>query len=333
MMSVIGPPFIGFPLFFMSLYGPQLLAKRFYSHFQRLVFGYVGLTIAVGIGSFLVVYLNPMGYGYAQAAQACIYAGKDQCTAIYQDIFSSGPSPLETTMQTWAVVVFFECVLRTVRKAILVQMDFAFMRNTSIAAFAFGFVPAIVVVKEVYPTDARAYLIAMYVPHVVMCIVFSARFCFNMRKMTLGQDGPWNTYAMRSSSLGSFTCPSTPISESGSASADAAGRAGAGAVGAHGSSDRFREASAASIEEGDNSRKVIWASEFDESIGFCGHIPGVGLLYWIWYAFIRPNVASTPERSDFEYVPCCCSGRCRRRRKKEVLLAKDSLCTLEEVAQ
>jgi hypothetical protein len=200
LMSVIGPPFIAFPLFFLATYGPQLLAKRFYSAFRVLAYGSVGIALVVGVASCAIVYSNVEVYAYSFGAQSCVYAGTAGCSGVYHDIFNAEGS-MDMALRAWGVCVIFECVLRVLRKSMTAQCDFRFMAQASAFCFFCGFIPAIAVVYVHFPAYAYCYLIAMYVPHTMMCIIFAGRFYCNMQKMMAGEPGPWSVHAMSTAQI------------------------------------------------------------------------------------------------------------------------------------
>jgi hypothetical protein len=171
--------------------GPRLLAKKEYKRFAafaRIVIGCVYLLIPLIMGSVL-----PFRDGMARSygANACVYAKDEQCVPFFTHVFgqngSGGDFTLFFTFGVFVIGASVEAVFCVLRAVLLSMVDLDFMVRGTVLAIVF-YIPAIVVAATVFPFagHASAFFVAMYLPQVVLCVLFTYRIHTLLQKLLKG---------------------------------------------------------------------------------------------------------------------------------------------------
>ena len=151
------------------------------------------LTFALACGAVWLGFAMGSNLAYDFGENACVYAGQEQCAEIYANVFL-GPDSLSNLFSTvFGPTVSMQLLFAFLRCALATCHDFDFLAKASWVCFIFGFIPSILVARF-WTNTASSYFIAMYVPHVLMIVVFAKRMHYHLQCMLNDLPGPWSTH-------------------------------------------------------------------------------------------------------------------------------------------
>mmetsp|Transcript_11282 Transcript_11282/g.23749 ORF Transcript_11282/g.23749 Transcript_11282/m.23749 type:complete len:702 (+) Transcript_11282:462-2567(+) len=181
-----------------KIVGPIFISLKGYKYFARLcriffVCAFLFIPLIVGC---TVPFSN--GLAFDSGANACQYAGNDECVSFFSNVFgdnaTGGEYTLPFTYRVFALASSSESIFIIFRAMLLTLMDLDYMmKSTGVAVCTY--IAAIVVATQVNPfaEEAIAYIVAMYIPHITLIILFLVRLEVLIRRMARGEKGTWNT--------------------------------------------------------------------------------------------------------------------------------------------
>merc|ERR1712060_912749 len=98
---------------------------------------------------------------------------------------------LQRSFMAFAFAASSKCLYMLAKAALYSCLDFSFMAQVSVGVFVVVFVPAMCV-AHLYFDSVVAVYIAMYLPTLVLAVVFTARLAVNVQMMAAGKTGPWS---------------------------------------------------------------------------------------------------------------------------------------------
>lgn len=186
--------------------GPQLIAAGKYKTFvtlARLTVGCALLLVPLIIGS-VVPFRTEMAFNYG--SNACSYAKNEECVPFFDHVFGQnamgGQFTLPFTFDAFAIGASIEAVFFVLRATLLALIDLKFMLWSTVAALI-AYVPAIIIASLVQPFagHAIAYFVAMYIPQLVLIILFGGRLFVLLGRLSK-QDVPASSKrSLKSASL------------------------------------------------------------------------------------------------------------------------------------
>jgi hypothetical protein len=183
----------------MKIIGPQLIANGRYEAFVK--YAVIVLVCAVLLVPLIVGSVVPFTRGmmFDYGTNACEYANDDQCVPFFTNIFgknaSGGEHSLDFTFErAFAFGASIEAVFFVTRATMLTCLDLKYMMNSTLIALV-CYIPAICVAVLIPPFGgtAVAFFFAMYVPQIVLVVLFFLRLQRNFRRMLRGEEGSWTS--------------------------------------------------------------------------------------------------------------------------------------------
>mmetsp|Transcript_18901 Transcript_18901/g.41182 ORF Transcript_18901/g.41182 Transcript_18901/m.41182 type:complete len:686 (+) Transcript_18901:333-2390(+) len=181
-----------------KIVGPILISLKGYKYFARLcrieyICSFLFIPLIVGC---TIPFSN--GLAFDSGTNACQYAGSDECVSFFSNVFgdnaTGGEYTLPFTYRVFALASSTESIFIIFRAMLLTLMDLDYMmKSTGVAVCTY--IAAIIVATQVKPfaEEAIAYVVAMYVPHITLIILFLIRIEVLIRRMARGEKGTWNT--------------------------------------------------------------------------------------------------------------------------------------------
>ena len=178
--------------------GPQLIAAK---HFQM----FAALARVTCVCSFLLIplicgavipFTSELAFDYG--ANACAYAKDEECLPFFINIFGpnaqGGEFTLSNTFDVFAAGASVDAIFFILRSMLLSLVDLDFMLKSTAVAVIF-YIPAIVVATKVEPFagEAAPLFIAMYVPQVILIVLFAVRLHILIQRMLQGKPGTWSS--------------------------------------------------------------------------------------------------------------------------------------------
>lgn len=181
--------------FVLKLAGAMMLGSGDVAAFRRLCGMAAGAALALVTLPILVVFLGADSYALAFkfGEQACVFATSRECSPIYEGIFGTGTlsGTLQSSFAAFAFAASSKCLYMLAKAALYSCLDFSFMARVSVGVLVVVFAPAMCVAR-LYFNSVLAVYVAMYLPTLVLAVVFAARLAVNMQKMADGTTGPWS---------------------------------------------------------------------------------------------------------------------------------------------
>jgi hypothetical protein len=182
----------------LKLAGAMMLGSGDVAAFRRLCGMAAAAALALASLPILVVFMWADSYGLAFhfGEQACVFATSRECSPIYEGIFGTGTSSgtLQSSFAAFAFAASSKCLYMLAKAALYSCLDFSFMARVSLAVFVVVFAPAMCVAR-LYFDSVLAVYVAMYLPTLVMAVVFAVRLAVNVQRMTDDKTGPWSGIA------------------------------------------------------------------------------------------------------------------------------------------
>merc|ERR1719221_2054630 len=179
----------------LKLAGAVILGSGDVAAFRRLCGMAAAAALALVLLPILVVFMWSDSYGLAFyfGEKACVFATSRECSPIYEGIFGSGPvrGSLQSSFLAFAFAAASKCMYMLAKAALYSCLDFSFMARVSVGVFVVVFAPAMCVAR-LYFGSVLAVYVAMYLPMLVLAVVFAARLAVNTQRMADGKAGPWS---------------------------------------------------------------------------------------------------------------------------------------------
>jgi hypothetical protein len=179
----------------LKLAGAVLLGSGDVAAFRRLCGMAAAAALALVSLPIFVVFMWADSYALAFhfGEQACVFATSRECSPIYEGIFGSGPvrGSLQSSFLAFAFAAASKCMYMLAKAALYSCLDFSFMARVSVGVFVVVFAPAMCVAR-LYFGSVLAVYVAMYLPMLVLAVVFAARLAVNTQRMADGKAGPWS---------------------------------------------------------------------------------------------------------------------------------------------
>jgi len=179
----------------LKLAGAVILGSGDVAAFRRLCGMAAAAALALALLPILVVLIWSDSYGLAFyfGEQACVFATSRECSPIYEGIFGTGTvsGSLQSSFLAFAFAAASKCLYMLAKAALYSCLDFSFMARVSVGVFVVVFAPAMCVAR-LYFDSVLAVYVAMYLPTLVLAVVFAARLAVNLRRMADGKTGPWS---------------------------------------------------------------------------------------------------------------------------------------------
>jgi hypothetical protein len=179
----------------LKLAGAMMLGSGDVAAFQRLCGMAAAAALALVSLPIFVVFMWADSYALAFhfGEQACVFATSRECSPIYEGIFGTGTlsGTLQSSFAAFAFAASSKCLYMLAKAALYSCLDFSFMARVSLAVFVVVFAPAMCVAR-LYFDSVLAVYVAMYLPTLVLALVFAARLAVNIQKMADGKTGPWS---------------------------------------------------------------------------------------------------------------------------------------------
>ena len=181
----------------LKIAGPRFIAsKKFatFATFARITVGCAILLVPLIIGA-VIPFRTNLAFDYG--GNACAYAKDSQCLPFFTNIFgpngTGGEYTLPFTFDAFALGASAEAVFFVLRASLLACVDLDFML-WSTAGAVLVYIPVIIVAVLVPPfgSQAIAFFVAMYIPQVVLIVLFVVRLEMLIRRMLKGKRGAWN---------------------------------------------------------------------------------------------------------------------------------------------
>lgn len=179
----------------LKLNGAMLLGSGDVAAFRRLCGMAAAAALALVSLPVLVVFMWADSYALAFhfGGQACVFATARECSPIYEGIFGTGTlsGTLQSSFAAFAFAASSKCMYMLAKAALYSCLDFSFMARVSVGVFVIVFAP-VMCVARLYFDSVLAVYVAMYLPTLVLAVVFVARFAVNAQRMADGKAGPWS---------------------------------------------------------------------------------------------------------------------------------------------
>lgn len=181
-----------------KIVGPIFISLKGYKYFARLCrifFVCSFLLVPLIVGSTVPF---SIGLAFDSGANACQYAGSNECVPFFSNVYgdnaTGGEYTLPFTYRVFAYSSSSESIFIIFRAMLLTLMDLDYMMKSTAVAVC-TYIAAIIVATQVKPfaEEAIAYVVAMYVPHITLIILFLVRLEVLIRRMARGEKGTWNT--------------------------------------------------------------------------------------------------------------------------------------------
>ena len=176
--------------------GPRYISsKKFetFATFARITVGCAFLLVPLILGA-VIPFRTNLAFDYG--GNACAYAKDAECLPFFTNIFGpngkGGEFTLPFTFDVFALGASVEAVFFVLRASLLACVDLDFMLWSTAGAVVV-YIPVIIVAVLVPPfgSQAIAFFVAMYIPQVVLIVLFSVRLETLIRRMLKGAQGPF----------------------------------------------------------------------------------------------------------------------------------------------
>mmetsp|Transcript_13230 Transcript_13230/g.31093 ORF Transcript_13230/g.31093 Transcript_13230/m.31093 type:complete len:233 (+) Transcript_13230:1890-2588(+) len=178
--------------------GPLLLANSM----PKIFVNFVNLNVLATIFSIILVNGITIPFfdniAIISGTNACQYASSSECIPYFDKVFGlNGGGGLYTLIFTYkffSVATSLDIAFLMFRSFLIVCLDFHFMTIATAVACVF-YVPAIGVVQYTavdFQEEAIGYLVAYYVPKLVLILLYGVRIIVVNRKISRGEPGPWS---------------------------------------------------------------------------------------------------------------------------------------------
>jgi hypothetical protein len=100
-------------------------------------------------------------------------------------------------MKIWGLLAIPECVCMSCKTLLYSMCEFRFFAVSGVSALVVVYVPSIIIVSVVpaFKDSAVAYMVASYLPSLVLMFVYAWRVVTNLRDMQAGRPGVWEKHA------------------------------------------------------------------------------------------------------------------------------------------
>jgi hypothetical protein len=189
----------------MKVVGPQLLAKgnvKLFAKFARITIFCSFLLVPLILGAALPF---TSGLAFSYGGNACGYAQNSECVAFFTNVFGpnaeGGTYSLSFTFDVFPLGACVEAIFFVLRSILLTMVDLDYMVWCTVLAIIV-YIPAIVVASVAEPFGGKAisYFVAMYIPQVVLCVMFLGRIHVVLKRMLAGGTGTWDAPRAKNSS-------------------------------------------------------------------------------------------------------------------------------------
>lgn len=176
-----------------KVFGTVFLSIKEYGQFFKLVRVYLicaFLVVPLILGTTLPKKFEH-GLALSSGQNACEYAHSSQCVQFFTNVYGpnaeGGEFTLFSTFTTFAFGAAIESLFIVVRAMIITLLDFRYMLQSTVVAMIF-YIVAIVVACLVQPfaKQAVSFWIAMYIPQLVLVLLFLGRLHTLSRRMVKG---------------------------------------------------------------------------------------------------------------------------------------------------
>jgi len=183
----------------LKLAGAMILGSGDVAAFRRLCGQAAAAALALVTLPILVVFMWADSYALAFhfGEQACVFATALECSPIYEGMFGTRnlSGTLQRSFTAFAFAASSKCLYMLAKAALYSCLDFSFMAQASVVVLVVVFAPAMCVAR-LYFDSVLAVYVAMYLPTLVMAVVFAARLAVNTQRMADGKAGPWSGVAV-----------------------------------------------------------------------------------------------------------------------------------------
>eukprot|EP00984_Skeletonema_dohrnii_P000584 scaffold189_cov124-Skeletonema_dohrnii-CCMP3373.AAC.5 len=178
-----------------KVFGTVFLSIKEYEYFFKLVRVYLicaFLVIPLILGTTLPQKFE-QGLALSSGQNACEYAHSSQCVQFFTNVYGENAEGGEFTLfRTFSVFAFgaaTESLFIVVRAMIITLLDFRYMLQSTVVAMTF-YIVAIVVACIVQPfaKQAVSFWIAIYIPQLVLNLLFLGRLHVLSRRMVKGDN-------------------------------------------------------------------------------------------------------------------------------------------------
>jgi len=183
----------------LKLYGAMMLGSGNVAAFRRLLGMAAVAALALVTLPVLVVFMWSDSYALAfhYGMQACVFATASECSPIYKGIFGTGTlsGTLQSSFAAFAFAASSKCLYLLAKAGLYSCLDFSFMARVSVGVLVVVSAPAMCVAR-LYFDSVLAVYVAMYLPTLVLAVVFAARLAVNAQRMADGKTGSWSGAAV-----------------------------------------------------------------------------------------------------------------------------------------
>lgn len=176
--------------YFAKILGAQFMGRGTHTHFRTLIHITMAAVFVIMVIQMSLIFSEIDAVAYYFSKPACEFAGTESCAPLYRDIFLANDN-VRDVFVCFAPIVAIVSAFNPLRAFVSVCLDFDFMCRSAVAAFVFGFVPAICITTAVGTTATGLY-ISQNMPIIILTVIFAIRLRCNLHKMDAGIDGPWS---------------------------------------------------------------------------------------------------------------------------------------------
>lgn len=196
-LPVYGAAYVLGPVYIIKLLGPKLLATMpdiFVGFVKRyVVVAFLLIVLVIGVTT---PFLRAIAYD--SGANACEYASSSQCLPFFEKVLGKdgqgGPYTLFMTYDVFAAASSVDVMMLLLRAILVACLDFDFMVVAAVVA-GLSYVPAILVVQFAglgIEQQAIGYFATMYIPQLVLVLMFLGRLAIIIPRISNGAPGPWS---------------------------------------------------------------------------------------------------------------------------------------------
>ena len=134
-------------------------------------------------------YINDLALSSGQ--NACEYASSDQCVQFFTNVYGKnaqgGESSLFYTFAAFSFGASVESIFIMARAIIITLLDFRYILRSTMVAMIF-YIVAIILASMIGMKQAISFWIAMYIPQLVLCLLFLGRLHTLQRRFMKRED-------------------------------------------------------------------------------------------------------------------------------------------------
>lgn len=170
----------------LKLMAAALIGRQRFTEFSMLVSWVIRVSfVAAGLAFPLVLLFKP-NLAVSYGSPACLFATDASCAPIFEGVFTR----LQDSFTAFAPAAFSLVLYNIFKSGLYGCFDFEFMAKAGLAVLLLISIPATCAAALIWKSATAMYA-AMYLPVLVLALIFLQRLRWNCARMARGEPGPW----------------------------------------------------------------------------------------------------------------------------------------------